>query len=202
MQHDDPQDNIPIGHLMPGMAALVLGPDLQEVDPGESGELWLSGPQITRGYLDDEARTNEVFRILPGRDERHYRTGDLVVRPRGDDPFIFMGRVDQQVQIRGHRVELLEIEHVLCSHDSVMKAAVIGWPEVAPGSVDGVVAFVEGPSGEGALDNRDLDQIRTYVAARLPDYMCPRQIKVIDQLPLNVNGKTDRSALKSLLRDH
>jgi amino acid adenylation domain-containing protein len=186
---------VPIGWPVPGMTARVVDEHGIDVQPGESGELWLAGPQVSLGYWEDFEKTAASF-TTSGDDsgtsgEIYYHTGDRVILPVLNEPFQFMGRFDDQIQIRGHRVELGEIEGVLreCTGAPV---AVIGWPETAPGSADGVVAFVQSTS---------IDELKVMseLASRLPAFMCPRPIICMDELPTTSNGKVDRSQLKSNL---
>ena len=102
---------VPIGYPYPGMQAIVVDGDLREVEPGVDGELLLTGPQVTLGYWRDAQRTSTAFVVPPGLHETYYRTGDLVRRPRAAEPMTYVGRVDHQVKVNGHRVELGEIEH-------------------------------------------------------------------------------------------
>lgn len=181
---------VPIGHATPGMSALVADGELQEVGDEEEGELLVAGPQVALGYLDDPERTRSAFVVPPGRAETHYRTGDRVVRG-ANGVLHYLGRLDHQVQVHGHRVELGEVESAI--RDATGTAAVaLGWP-VTESGVAGIVAFV---AGEDAFD---LTGLRAKLAARLPDYMLPREVHVLPELPLNANGKFDRSALRAHL---
>lgn len=182
---------VPIGWMFPGMRAFVADPSLREVPPGEVGELLVSGPQVTPGYWRDPARSEEVFISLPGEEEVYYRTGDRVRRPHGDGPMTYLGRVDFQVKISGHRVELGEIEAVLRELTGSSEVVALGWPRTDTG-YSGVAAFV-------GAERIDVSRIREAMLARLPDYMVPREIRAIDEFPLNVNGKFDRKALLELL---
>ena len=185
------QGVVPIGRMYEGMEALVLGEALREVSPGEEGELYLAGPQVTPGYWRDSERTAAAFVTLPGRDGIVYKTGDLVRRPVGEGPLTYHGRVDYQVKISGHRVELGEIEAVLRRETRVDEVVVLGWPRTDTGYA-AVTAFVRA----GKLDT---EAIRERIAAELPDYMVPREIRLLDEMPLNVNGKFDRKELLARL---
>jgi non-ribosomal peptide synthetase component F len=182
---------VPIGEPFPGMAAMVVGETLAPVAPGESGELLMSGPQVTPGYWQDREKTAAAFVIPPGCTEIHYRTGDLVRRPRSGEPMQYLGRLDHQIKIQGHRVELGEIEVALREESGVDSVVALGWPRTESGA-GGIVAFL----GHTGLDSPDL---LARVARRLPAYMVPRRIIQKESLPLNVNGKIDRKALLSLL---
>lgn len=183
---------VPIGDPYPGMEVLVADQDLVEVDPGATGELLMRGPQMTPGYWRDAAKTSAAFVIPPGRDATFYRTGDRVRRADGSQPMTHLGRVDHQVKILGHRVELGEIEAVLRDCAQLDGVVAIGWPVTLSG-FGGVEAFVESPSVPPDLYER--------VAARLPDYMAPRRIHALERLPRNSNGKYDRIALAKTLEE-
>lgn len=184
---------VPIGAPYPGMQAIVVDENLEEVEPGAEGELLLAGPQVTLGYWQDPERTAAAFVVPPGRSETHYRTGDLVRRPAADEPLTYVGRIDNQVKVNGHRVELGEIEHALREASGVDAVVAIGWPRTEAGAA-GVVAFVGGRI-------EDPDAVRRALAQTLPEYMVPRQIHALDQLPLNPNGKFDRGALTRMLEE-
>ncbi len=182
---------VPIGSMYPGMEALVVDEELREVPPGEIGELLVSGPQVTPGYWRDRARSEAVFVRLPDDEKTYYRTGDRVRRSVEHSPMTYLGRVDFQVKISGHRVELGEIEAVLRELTGSSEVVALGWPKTETG-YSGVVAFVRAEEiEEGA--------VRTAMSARLPDFMVPREIRIIDEFPLNVNGKFDRNALFGIL---
>ena len=184
---------VPIGRPFPGLGATLVDDDLHVVAPGEPGELCVSGPQTTPGYWRDPAKAAERFVELPGQafpPERFYRTGDRVRRlPSGD--YVYLGRTDHQIKVMGFRVELGEIEACLLSEPNTVEAVALGWP-ARDGSAEGIVAFV---SGSGI----DLDWIRRQARKQLPDYMVPKDIKVVETMPLNVNGKIDRLALAASL---
>ncbi len=178
---------VPIGEPLPRMSAVIVDEALREVLDGEEGELLVSGPQVSLGYLDDPAKTAASFVQLDGRPGLHYRTGDRVLRPVDDGPLVFLGRLDDQVKILGHRVELGEIEAALRAAAGVQAAVALGWPKTASGAA-GVIGFVQGTALSGP-------EIRDAVAGRLPAYMVPREVRVVEALPLTGNGKIDRAAL-------
>ncbi len=182
---------VPIGEPFAGLDVMLTDPALHEVAAGEPGELLVTGDQVTLGYWNDTERTEAAFVTPPGTSATYYRTGDLVTRRTADAPLSYLGRLDHQVKILGHRVELLEIEaalRVATGRDSV---AAVAWPRTGSGAA-GVVAFVAGGPVDAA-------RVRTVLASRLPPYMVPRQIREIPELPLNSNGKIDRRALEALL---
>jgi amino acid adenylation domain-containing protein len=182
---------VPIGTPFPGMEAQVVDDELQAVHGDAHGELLMSGPQMTLGYWRDEERTNAAFVVPPGQTRRFYRTGDRVRRRDDDGPLLYLGRVDHQIKVRGFRVELGEIEAVIRDATGLNGVVAVGWPQTASGAT-AVEAFVE-----GELD--DVDGVRSALKARLPEYMVPRRIHSMERLPLNSNGKYDRSALVAAL---
>jgi amino acid adenylation domain-containing protein len=183
---------VPIGKPYPAMSAIIVDDDLREVAPGGDGELLLTGPQLSLGYWKDPAKTASAFVMPGGKTEIYYRTGDRVRRPlREEDPIVYLGRIDNQVKVLGHRLELGEVEALLREQPGVDSAVAIGWPVTASG-VGGVVAFVTGTKVKEYA-------IRTSLKAKLPPYAVPREIRVMPQLPMNVNGKIDRKALLSIL---
>lgn len=185
---------VPIGFAYPGMNYLVVDEQLREVAPGNEGELLMNGPQMSLGYWKDPVKTAAAFLIPPGHGQVYYRTGDRVRRPRGNGPLIHLGRIDSQIKVLGHRVELGEIEAVVRQHCGSDAVVAVGWPRSASG-YGGVEVFIEGAG--------DSEQLRGAVRAQLPEYMVPRRFHFRDRLPRNPNGKLDRPALsKSLDGDH
>lgn len=184
---------VPIGFPFRGMKVLVVDAVLNEVEPGGEGELLMSGPQMSLGYWKDPERTAAAFVVPPGRNDLFYRTGDRVRRPEGDGPLVHLGRMDSQVKILGHRVELGEVEAAVRAASGIDGVVAIGWPVTASG-YSGIEVFVEGRPVE-------IDGLRSAVAARLPDYMVPRRWHFHGRLPRNANGKFDRKALPAILED-
>ncbi len=179
---------VPIGWPFPHQKALVIGAGGKQTSDGETGELFISGPQVTPGYRQDPVRTLECFVRLPEfGPETWYRTGDLVVR-HSDGCLSFLGRADNQVKVHGHRIELQEIEGVLREAAESDLVAVAAWP-VSEGVAHGLVAFV---CSQQPVDER---RILAHCRDRLPPYMAPAQVIRLDRMPLNANGKIDRSAL-------
>jgi non-ribosomal peptide synthetase component F len=178
---------VPIGYPLPGVHTLVVNERLAEVSPGQEGELLIAGPQVSLGYWRDPEKTSASFLIPPGKNKVYYRTGDLVYRPRGGEPMRFLGRLDNQIKVLGNRVELLEIEALLRRQAGVEMAIALGWP-LTPSGASGTEAFVS-PA------NMDVQIIRARLAESLPGYAVPRKIHLIDEWPLNANGKIDRQEL-------
>jgi amino acid adenylation domain-containing protein len=188
-----PQSRITIGRPLDGTQLHVLAGDGRPVGPGEVGELHIGGVGLARGYWRAPEQTAQRFVPSPfgGQDDRLYRTGDLVRRlPDGELEYI--GRVDDQVKVRGYRVEPGEVEAALVAHPSVSEAAVAARP--GPAGEDRLVAYVV-PNGSGRAASDDL---RAFLAERLPEHMVPAAVRPLDRMPYTGNGKLDRAALPDL----
>ena len=173
-----------IGRPTAGMAAYVLDSGLRVVPDGVVGELYVSGGQLTRGYAANPGRTAERYVADPfAAGARMYRTGDLARRlPSG--AVQCLGRADEQVKIRGHRIEIGEVESALLSLPQVRAAAVAA---VARPNGHMLAACVTPQSGTAP----DPKRLRAALAERLPGYMVPARIVVRDRLPLTANGKLE-----------
>jgi amino acid adenylation domain-containing protein len=180
---------VPIGHPLGAMSTLVAGDDRRQVGPGEAGELLLSGPQVVRGYWNDDEATSRAFVSVGGRS--YYRTGDRVRRPSGDGPLRYLGRLDNQIKVLGHRVELGEVEAAIREETGVDAVVALGWPRSGSGAA-GIAAFVADTGVDSAA-------LRAGLARRLPGYMVPRELRLVSELPINANGKWDREALIRIL---
>jgi amino acid adenylation domain-containing protein len=177
-----------IGRPLAGRSAYVLDRRGNLLPPGTPGELCLGGP-LARGYLGRPDLTAERFVPDPfaaGPGARLYRTGDLARRRAGSGALEFLGRLDDQVKVRGYRVELGEIESLLGSHPAVRGCAAAVWPD--PSGGNRIVAYVV--PGEGPLPD-----LRSFLLERLPAHMVPSGFVVLESLPLTPNGKVDRKAL-------
>ncbi|MEM7013621.1 MAG: amino acid adenylation domain-containing protein, partial [Verrucomicrobiota bacterium] len=177
----------PIGYPYPGMKLKVVDPDLNEVRIGETGELIMSGPQVALGYYNDPERTAKAFVIPPGETDIYYRTGDRVRRADVGQPVNHFGRIDQQIKVGGHRVELGEIEAVVRNETGAEGVVALGWP-MRPNGADGIEVFVESEI-EASAD------LHCRISNRLPEYMVPKRWHFRDNLPLNASGKYDRKKL-------
>ncbi|MGV9673758.1 amino acid adenylation domain-containing protein [Nocardia sp. NPDC003482] len=186
------QDTVPIGAPVWNTRVYVLDERLRPVPPGVVGELYLAGVQLARGYLGRPGLSAERFVADPFEaGERMYRTGDLVRWQVRDEPvgaLEYLGRSDFQVKIRGLRIELGEIEAALLADARVARAVCVA--HAAPGG-DELVAYVVAVPGV-ALDTAELT---AALRGRLPGYMVPAHLLVLDELPLSPNGKVDRKAL-------
>ncbi len=178
---------VPIGTVFDGQQGAVVDGAGNPVARGTPGELWLSGSQVTGGYLNEPEKTRQQFVQLRGRPGTWYRTGDLV--SESDDGVMqYHGRVDHQVQICGHRVELQEVDQAVRAVAGTDAAMSVAWPLEA-GRADAVYAFV--CAGQGA----EPDRIIAGCQKTLPSYMVPKAVFVIDSMPVNANGKIDRKKL-------
>ncbi|WFB06234.1 amino acid adenylation domain-containing protein [Streptomyces sp. LX-29] len=181
-----------IGVTIPDLRVYVLGDHLEPVPPGVTGEMYVAGEGLARGYLGRHALTAERFvadpfaHLFGERGARMYRSGDLA-RRRADGALEYFGRADHQVKIRGFRIELGEIEAVLAEHPDVADAAVVV-REDTPGDKRLVGYAVPARETTPAA-------LREHAAAELPVHMVPSAVVLLDRLPLTANGKLDRRAL-------
>ncbi|MEU5844166.1 amino acid adenylation domain-containing protein [Rhodococcus sp. NPDC047139] len=180
-----PGDRLTIGTGLVGVTAVVLSERLRPVPEGVTGELYLGGQGVARGYLDAPALTADRFVANPFGHGRLYRTGDLVRwTGRGDGQTLeFVGRSDHQVKIRGFRIELGEIDATLQAHPEIGTAVTV---------VHGDTLATYVHSRDSRIDPRE---IREWAAQRLPRHMVPATVTVLDALPLTSTGKIDRAAL-------
>ncbi len=188
---------ISIGHPISNQEAYILDEYLQAVAIGVPGELYIGGAGLARGYLNHPELTAEKFIPHPFKQKtgaRLYKTGDLA-RYLADGNIEFIGRRDEQIKIRGFRLEIGEIEAVLHRHPAIAEAAVLVLNDVRNGQSDkGLVAYFV-PKQSNQQEQLSAHSIRSYLSHYLPDYMIPAAFVSIPQLPRNANGKLERQAL-------
>lgn len=186
---DDPKKVTPIGKQLPGHVVVIVDESYQRVAPGESGQIIIGGKGVARGYLHNEPLTHEKFRkgIVPDYPEmRFYLTGDVATcLPDGNIEFI--GRVDNQVKITGHRVETGEIESKLEEHPLVERAVVIALKDKHTNTF--LKAFYTSSAKQPIPD------LKRYLANHLPEYMIPAQFEFLVRFPQTVSQKIDRQKL-------
>src|SRR5438477_2039774 len=184
------QGIVPIGEAFEDMEALIVDEDLREVAVGCEGELIMTGPQLSKGYWCDEEKTKRAFVSVKGREGVYYKTGDRVRRSAPNRPLVYLGRLDNQIKVLGHRVELGEVEAVVRDLSGVDGVVALGWPNGR--SADRIELFLE-------ADRFDTQPLLDQLKTKLPSYMVPRRIRVLRRFPLNPNGKYDRRALETML---
>jgi aspartate racemase len=185
----DLEHSVPIGRPIANSRVYVLDRQRRPVPIGVPGELWIAGDGLARGYLNRPELTAERFvahDLGGGLHERLYRSGDLV-RYLADGSLQFLGRLDDQVKLRGFRVEPGEIETALLRHEDVREAAVV--IRTGPRGDKQLVAYVVAQRSLAVPDVRD------FLRRTLPDYMVPAAVLFLDRLPLTPNGKIDHRAL-------
>lgn len=190
-------DTVPIGRPISNTQVYILDKHLKPVPVGVTGELFIGGDGLARGYLNQPELTKEKFISNPfseAPESRLYRSGDLV-RYRPDGLIEFLGRKDTQVKIRGFRIELGEIEAVLMIHSSVREVAVAVREDMHGDKR--IAAYVVLKPGKSL----NTEALRAFVMEKLPEYMVPSAFVLLDALPLTSNGKVDRKALPALSDD-
>ena len=180
---------VPIGRPIANTTTYILDAKEQPVPIGVPGELYIGGLGLAKGYRGQPELTAEKF-VTPAVADgaRVYRTGDYAVY-RGDGTIECQGRADNQVKIRGHRIELEEVELHLSAHPKVAAAAARVWEDPVGGNR--MSAYLVGKSGEQS----GVSEMREFLHGRLPEYMIPSDFTVLDAMPMTANGKTDRKAL-------
>lgn len=179
--------HLPIGTALPSAGLHILDSELRPVPAGGTGELYISGVSLARGYLDRSELTAQRFVARPDPahpGERVYRTGDLV-RQRADGNLEFLSRVDTQIKIRGFRVEPAEIESAMCRHPQLAQA-VVTVHEPAPGDKRLVAYLVPQPRTQ-----LNITDLRRFLATQIPNYLVPSAFVRLEKLPLTGNGKVD-----------
>ena len=183
-------DDMPIGPALNNLKLYVVDKQGKLLPVGASGELWIAGPQVSRGYLNRPEQTEKAFTKNPFCDHpdygRVYHTGD-VVRFMQDGTVQFIGRRDSQVKIRGFRIELTEVEEVIRRYPGIKDATVVARDAATGGKM--LVAYVV--SGEPV----DIKGMNAFILQEKPPYMVPAVTMQIDAIPLNANSKVDKRKL-------
>ncbi|BAN48812.1 non-ribosomal peptide synthase/polyketide synthase [Metapseudomonas resinovorans] len=197
-QLDATASSVPIGKVVGARALYVLDADLNLLPPGATGELYVGGEGLARGYHQRPSLTAERFVADPfgGQGGRLYRTGDLV-RQRNDGLIEYVGRIDHQVKIRGFRIELGEIEARLQALPGVREAVVLALDSPSGKQLVGYLLAEDATlaSADGERQAAFREQLKTQLKALLPDYMVPPHLVLLERMPLTANGKLDRKAL-------
>ncbi|MBQ9298122.1 MAG: amino acid adenylation domain-containing protein [Clostridia bacterium] len=183
--NDIPSNNIPIGKPISGSTCYVVSKLGNLLPLNIPGELWVGGAGVANGYINNEALTNEVFIKNPFADGMLYKTGDLV-KISNDGNIHFISRIDNQIKVRGFRIELNEITKCISNYNSIKE----------------VFTTISNVNGENlictyfsAKEEISIDDLRNYLKTYLPIYMIPACFVQVDNLPLNINGKVDKKAL-------
>ncbi|KAH4001663.1 hypothetical protein HBH99_069020 [Parastagonospora nodorum] len=188
-------NGVPIGRALSNSGAHVMDSKLQLVPLGVIGELVLTGDGLARGYTDAQRNINRFLAVkIGGETVRAYRTGDYVRHRPIDGLLEFIGRIDGQVKIRGNRVELGEIEQVLMSHAMVRDAVMV--LQRHNGNNTRLAGFVTVHANDEMVDEETQEQLLDFLEARLPAYMVPSTLTILDTMPINQNGKVDRKMLE------
>ncbi|WP_375488558.1 amino acid adenylation domain-containing protein [uncultured Mycobacterium sp.] len=177
---------LPIGRPIAGVQCFALNNENNRVKAGEEGELWVRGPTVMLGYLEDDARTRDVLTVPPGEGEVAYRTGDVVSR-NPDGLWIFVGLRDTQLNSRGYRIDLREIEAAVYQSGKVTECAVVP----VPNGLLGFNFIAYAVAIEGATER----ELLAHCKAFLPDYMLPNSIQLCEALPKTATGKVDYRTL-------
>jgi acyl-coenzyme A synthetase/AMP-(fatty) acid ligase len=155
----------------------------------------MTGPQLSLGYWQDEEKTQGAFVPVAGKNGTYtyYRTGDRVRRPVPGKPLVYLGRLDNQIKVLGHRVELGEVEAAVRQASGLEGVVALGWFITGSGA-DGIEVFLE-------TEDFDTNALLDELKAKLPLYIVPQAIRLLSQFPLNANGKYDRGALLNKLKE-
>lgn len=180
--------HVPYGYPLENQCLYILDEDANLCPSWKEGDIYIAGEGLGIGYLNDSDKTNSAFIRHPKTGVRLYKTGDRGCYAPGEG-IHFLGRKDFQIKIRGHRIELGEIDSVAMSHPSVISAVAF----VCNGAQENAFILL----GVIATENADLGSLQQYLSAHLPDYMCPRKIVKIETVPITNNGKLDRNILAS-----
>jgi amino acid adenylation domain-containing protein len=189
-----PNGVVPIGTIFASQSGCIRGEDGRLAPGGQTGELCLGGSQLTAGYWNNPEQTARAFVTIPGSGEdRWYRTGD-VARVGDDGILVYLGRIDNQVQVMGYRVELQEVEHALREAVGTEMAVAIPWP-IEGGRADAIYGVCSG----GEIT--DAQTAKQRCAGKLPNYMVPSDVFWIADMPVNANGKIDRLTVAKWVKE-
>lgn len=193
---EDRTEPVPIGMACENMEVFAVDENGNRVlEPGIEGELWARGSCVAQGYWGDPEKTKKVFvknHLQPYYEEVAYRTGDLVVLAEDRKNWIFVGRRDHMIKSRGYRIELGEVESAIYSHAAVKEAAVVAIPDDLIGNrLKAFVVFHE-------TNNGSTGEIKAYCAEKLPSYMVPESIDILEELPKTSTGKINRPLLAKM----
>lgn len=193
---EDIEDPLPIGKPVPNTRIYILDNDYRILPPGAIGELCIAGKGLAKGYLNSPEETAKSFGFLSTDiNEFIYKTGDMVrLDTRGR--IRYLGRKDHQVKIRGHRIELEEVQNIINSHNSVKDSIVF-----TTGSTSTNRRLLAGVVLKNNKNN-DLENIKNHLKEILPDYMLPSLWAVVDKIPINHNGKVDRNELEQKAKQY
>jgi len=190
----DAKAPLPIGRALPNFDVFALDEDGRQITgPGQEGELYVRAATVALGYWGETDKTEKSFvknPLRPDLNERVYKTGDLV-HVDGEGNYVFLGRKDHMIKSRGYRIEIGEIETVLCNHPEIKNAVVIPIPDELIGNRLSAIIV---PLMQGKMKREDVLQ---YCAQHLPKYMLPENIEFRDDLPATSSGKVDRKKLSS-----
>jgi amino acid adenylation domain-containing protein len=188
----DIKGSLPMGRPLPNFDVFALDEDGRQVTvPGQEGELYVRASTVALGYWGEAEKTEKAFvknPLRPELDERVYRTGDLV-HLDSEGNYVFLGRKDHMIKSRGYRIEIGEIESVLCNHPEIRNAVVIPIPDELIGNRISVIIV---PLTQNKIGKEDILQ---YCSRQLPKYMIPELIEFRDSLPITSSGKVDRKKL-------
>ena len=183
----------PLGRLNPNFSYRILDEDMKPVAAGTAGELWLGGPCVGLGYINNPQETARRFcqdPLIGGYRSILYRSGDLVEAEAETGVLRFRGRADNQVKLRGYRVELEEIDHALVACEGITRALAVVLQDAS-----GASRLLAAYSGARMAES----DLRQHCGARLPAYMVPSRFIWLEDIPVNANGKADRRSVASLL---
>lgn len=188
---------IPIGKPIKNMQAFILDNKMREVDIEQTSNLYIAGEGVGRGYLNNSKLTNEKFTnvIINTKNIRLYKTGDLA-KKLNDGNLVFMGRIDDQIKLRGYRIEPAEIEHLILKSSLVNDVCVIG--TLKEQTHDRLVAFIV---VKDTIEDI-VEKLKSILKVNLPEYMVPSIFIILDKLPFTVNQKVDKSRLAHLIQEY